>query len=182
MPIRFSHSSGDIPVEGLRRGLRLGIALLGAVGTMAIFSGTAVADQPTVTEFNATFTAVLTDACAFPVNVSGTVQGKETDFVDQSGAITSIHFQGIEQDTFSANGQTLVGEPFHADAVFVFDSSGNVERAVGQGIVEKVRLPDGNLFIAAGRVDFVAHDFPTFVLTPDVGATVNLAGFCAALS
>jgi hypothetical protein len=40
-----------------------------------------------------------------------------------------------------------------------------VTHIYGQGVVEEVRLPDGSLFIAAGRVDFVAHD-----------------GFCAALS
>jgi hypothetical protein len=50
------------------------------------------------------------------------------------------------------------------------------------GLVEKVPLPGGGLFITAGRVDFAAHGFPQFLITPDVGAAVNLAGFCAALS
>jgi hypothetical protein len=45
-----------------------------------------------------------------------------------------------------------------------------------------VPLPDGGLFISAGRVDIAARGFPTFVLTPDAGGTVNLDKFCAALA
>jgi hypothetical protein len=48
-------------------------------------------------------------------------------------------------------------------------------------VLERVRLPDGSLFISAGRVDFTGNG-PDFIVTPDNGATVNLAGFCAALA
>jgi hypothetical protein len=158
------------------------LALIVVVVGMGVLASAAAADRPVVTYFPATFTTTLTDACTFPVAVESSAQLKETDFLDQNGSITSIHFQGIEQDTFSANGNTLVGEPFHLDVVFVFDSSGNVTHIYGQGITEEVRLPDGSLFLTAGRVDFVAHGTPPFLITPDVGATVNLAGFCAALA
>lgn len=161
--------------------LALGLAL--TIATSAgVFASTAAADRPVVSHFTSLATATLTDACSFPVTVDSTADLTETDFVDQSGAITRISFHGIEQDTFSANGNTLVGEPFHLDVVVLFDSSGNVTHVYGQGITEVVQLPDGSLFIAAGRVDFVAHGSPAFLLTPDVGATVNLDGFCAALS
>jgi hypothetical protein len=159
----------------------VGLALATAASA-AVFASTAAADRPIVSHFTFTFTATLTDACSFPITVDSSADLTETDFVDQSGALTRISFQGVEQDIFSANGNTLVGEPFHLDVVILFDSSGNVTHAYGQGITEVVRLPDGSLFIAAGRVDFVAHGGPPFLLTPDVGATVNLAGFCAALA
>jgi hypothetical protein len=160
-------------------GLVTGVLLVG----MSVFASSAAADRPIVSHFSTSFTATLTDACSFPVTVDSSADLTETDFVDQSGALTRLTFQGVEQDTFSANGNTLVGEPFHIDVVFVFDDSGNVTHIYGQGVVEEVRLPDGSLFITAGRVDFVAHpEAPGFLLTPDVGATVNLAGFCAALA
>jgi hypothetical protein len=44
-------------------------------------------------------------------------------------------------------------------------------------VLERVRLPDGGLFISARRVDFTGNG-PDFTVTPDNGATVNLAGFC----
>ena len=122
------------------------------------------------------------DVCSFPITVDFSSVGTETDFVDSSGAITMAFLHFVEQDTFSANGKTLTGEPYTANVHFLLDSSGNITHIFGQGIVEKVVLPDGGLFITAGRVDFVAHGSPPFLITPDVGAAVNLAGFCAALS
>jgi hypothetical protein len=157
-------------------------AALATAFAAAVFAPSAAADRPIVSHFSASFTTTLTDACSFPITVDSTADLTETDFLDQAGALTRISFQGVEQDAFSANENTLVGEPFHLDVVFLFDSSGNVTHIYGQGITEEVRLPDGRLFIAAGRLDFVAHGTPPFLLTPDVGATVNLAGFCAALS
>jgi hypothetical protein len=45
----------------------------------------------------------------------------------------------------------------------------------------KVVLPDGSLFIAAGRLDVVAHPGETYFF-PDHGHIGNLAAFCAALA
>jgi hypothetical protein len=157
------------------------VLALAALGTTVLASG-AAADQPVVSYFPATFTATLTDACSFPVTVDSSALLKETQFLDQDGSITGLLFQGVEQDSFSADGRTLVGEPFHLDVRFVIDSSGNVTNIYGQGITEVVRLPDGTLFLGAGRLDFVAHGEAPFLLTPDVGATVNLEGFCTALA
>jgi len=62
-----------------------------------------------------------------------------------------------------------------------FNSDGNNTDVFTDGVLERVRLPDGGLFISAGRVDFTGNG-PDFTVTPDNGATVNLAGFCAALA
>jgi hypothetical protein len=66
----------------------------------------------------------------------------------------------------------------------LFDSAGAVTRHVTQGAGVRVPLPDGSVFLTAGRIDwFVKPGYPyiDYVLVPDNGATVNLEGFCAAL-
>jgi hypothetical protein len=161
---------------------RLTVVFLVAVGAV-IFALSAVADRPTRIPFEGvTFSSVLTDVCAFPVNVNSTVSGFEIDYVDQSGALTRIFTHQVEQDTFTANGQTLVGDPFTAEFQLLFDSGGSVIHAYGTGLFETIHLPDGSLFVSAGRADFTQHPGVGFLLSPDRGNPGNLAGFCAALS
>src|SRR5215469_2351676 len=74
-----------------------------AVGAV-IFALSALADRPTKTEFTGfTFSSVLTEVCAFPVTVDSTLSGFEIDYFDQSGALTRIFLNQVEQDTFTAN-------------------------------------------------------------------------------
>ena len=161
---------------------RLTAVFLVAVGAV-IFALSALADRPTRTEFTGlTFSNVLTDVCAFPVNVDSTISGFEIDYRDQSGALTRIFVHQVEQDTFTANGRTLVGTPFTYNVDILFDSSGNVTHIFAQGLVETIPLPDGSLFISAGRADFTQHPGVGFLLSPDMGNPGNVAGFCAALS
>jgi hypothetical protein len=65
---------------------------------------------------------------------------------------------------------------------FRFDPAGNVTAASINGIVERIHLPDGSLFISAGKIDYSADGFPEFVIAPDHGGIQNLDGFCAALA
>jgi hypothetical protein len=153
-----------------------------AVGAV-IFALSAVADRPTRISFEGlTFSSVLTDVCAFPVNVDSIISGTEIDYVDQSGALTRIFFHQVEQDTFTANGRTLVGTPFTFNVEVLFDSDGNVTHNFASGLFETIPLPDGSLFVSAGRADFTLHPGVGFLLSPDMGNPGNLAGFCAALS
>ena len=142
----------------------------------------ALAAAPTKTEFSFTFSTVLTDVCSFPVNVDSTVSGTEIDFVNGSGALTRIYNHVVEQDTFTANGKTLVGIPFTFNIQVLFDSNGNVTNLFANGLFEKIPLPDGSLFVSAGRADFENHPGVGFLLSPDKGNPGNVAGFCAALS
>jgi hypothetical protein len=161
---------------------RLTVVFLVAVGAI-IFALSAVADRPTRIPFEGlTFSSVLTDVCAFPVNVDSTISGTEIDYVDQSGALTRSFIHQVEQDTFTANGKTLVGTPFTVNTEVLFDSSGNVTHAYGSGLFETIPLPDGSLFVSAGRADFTQHPGVGFLLSPDMGNPGNVAGFCAALS
>jgi hypothetical protein len=75
----------------------------------------------------------------------------------------------------------LTSVPFHYSQEVIFDADGNVTHVYSSGLVAKTRLPDGSMFVSAGRLDFVARD-ANFVLTPDVGTSGNIAGFCAALA
>jgi hypothetical protein len=153
-----------------------------AVGAV-IFALSALADRPTRTQFTGlTASSVLTDVCAFPVNVDSTFSGTEIDYVDQSGELTRIFLNQVEQDTFTANGRTLVGTPYTFNTQVLFDSSGNVTHIFGSGLVETIPLPDGSLFISAGRLDFTQHPGVQFLISPDMGNPGNIEGFCAALS
>jgi hypothetical protein len=112
------------------------------------------------------------------LNTSGTV----TLFVDESGAPRRIHGHATEQDTFSANGKSLTGTPYTFNIDVFIDDSGNPIGLFNEGVLGRVRLPDGSQFIAAGRIDFAAQGFPNFSFTPDAGGVVNLDGLCAALA
>jgi hypothetical protein len=163
----------------------LRIAALTVVALCALLAlpGSALAVKPTKMEFSySEVTSVLTGVCAFDINVVSTVNGTQTDFVNESGVLTRRQFHVVEQDTFTANGKTLEGLPFTFNVEVLFDSSGNETHNYASGLVERIVLPNGDLFLSAGRIDFATHPVPGFVLTPDMGVSGDLAGFCAALA
>jgi len=96
--------------------------------------------------------------------------------------LTRIFVHQVEQDTFTANGRTLVGTPFTFDVQELFDNNGNLTHVFSSGLVETIPLLDGSLFISAGRLDFTQHPGVKFILSPDMGHTGDLAALCAALS
>jgi hypothetical protein len=165
-----------------RRGRMVTLALFAAAVVAAVFASVASADRPEMFQFEFTNTGTLTGVCPFDITVESTVSGTGEDFFDKTGALIREHDTIVEQDTFSANGKSLTGIPFTFNLQFVVDSSGDLTHVYATGVAERVPLPDGSFFISAGRLDFAAHGFPDFILTPDQGGTVNLAGFCAALS
>jgi hypothetical protein len=124
---------------------------------------------------------VVADLCPFPVTVGGVVAIDEKRFSADDGAISAIDRHSVEQDTFSANGLSLTGSPFTYNVFHPFDADGNNFHIYTDGVLERVPLPDGGVFVAAGRIDFTGGG-SDFVLAPDHGAFVNLAGLCAALS
>lgn len=167
--------------EHRRRGRTFGLVVFALLLGMAVFASTAAADQPATSHETLSGTAVLTDVCAFPVTVDFTADVTETDFVDTSGNLTRVDLHLVEQDTFSANGKTLVGLPYTVNEELLFDSSGNITHVYAEGVIERILLPNGSLFLTAGRTDFINHP-EGFVLVPDVGTPGDVAGFCAALS
>jgi hypothetical protein len=164
--------------------LRKCLLSLAATAALALaVVSTAAANPPTITHFpDVTGTLTVTDICASPITVTFTETNQtETDFTDQDGNLNNIHFRFFEQDTFvGPTGNTLVGETYTTEVRAVFDSNLNLTHIYGAAVLEKVRLPDGSLFVSAGRADFLARGV-AFVITPDTGHSGNVAGFCAAL-
>jgi hypothetical protein len=160
----------------------LPVVLVFAVVIAALAPVTA-ADQPVVSQYPVSGSGVWSDMCPFSVYLETSANVVERQFFDKSGALTMTHMHWVEQDTFSANGKSLIGVPYTFNIQFLINSSGNITRLVMDGILEKVQLPDGKLFMTVGRYDVVANDFPEGpVWRPDKGATVNLGGFCRALA
>lgn len=164
-----------------RRAVGFSLVVLALLLGLAVFASAAAADQPVTSHYPAAGTAALTNVCAFPVTVDFTATVTETDFTDTSGKLTRVLFHGVEQDTFSANGETLVGLPYTFNVDVLFDASGNITHIYSEGVAERILLPNGSLFLTAGRSDGISNS-AGFTLTPDVGTPGDVGAFCAALS
>jgi hypothetical protein len=166
----------------MRTTVGIGIVLAGALGAI-VFASAAGAAPPIKTSFQgATGSSTLSGVCSFDVHVDSVLTGFEIDFFDGAGNQVKAQIHQVEQDTFSANGKTLTGLPFTFNLDIPLDSDGNPTAAISTGIVEKVPLPDGSLFVSAGYVNFLDHPGASFLLSPDRGNNGNVAAFCAALS
>ena len=164
------------------RRVRLLILLsLLALSAMGVLARPAAAIEPTREPISSTDIFVVEDICSFPVTITSTLVGTATTFFDQNGAETRIHIHVVEQDTFTANGESLTGLPFTFNIDVLFED-GEVTHVFASGLVERVPLPDGTVFLSAGRLDFAAHPGSDFRIVPDVGRSGNVAAFCAALA
>ncbi len=156
----------------------LSLLALSATGVLAY---PAAAVEPTREPIDETITSVVTDICSFPVTITSTLVGTETTFYDQSGEVTRIQIHVVEQDVFTANGETLTGLPYTFNIQILFED-GEVTHVYASGLVARVPLPDGTVFLSAGRLDFAAHPGAEFRIVPDVGRSGDVAAFCAALA
>jgi hypothetical protein len=163
---------------------RFALAVAAALLWAVVLTQSATAAPPireTLPPFAAT--SVLTGVCPFPVTVEAMLTGSQTVFFDQDGNVTRIEIDTAEQDVFTANGKTLVGLPYNFKVTILFDrETGEITHIYTRGVVSRVPLPGGDLFLTAGRADFVNHPDEPFVLQPDHGAQGKIDEFCAALS
>jgi hypothetical protein len=166
-------------------GPRAMLARLPAVAVLivsaAVLAPPAAATAPVRSGGTFTQTVSLEGVCPFTISVESTITYREMDFYDQNGTQTGALIHVDEQDVFTANGKTLTGLPFTFELQFVLED-GVFTHVFSDGVVERVPLPDGSLFLSAGRLDFFDHPGAAFLLSPDVGNPGNIAGFCAALS
>jgi hypothetical protein len=160
---------------------RLGVIIVALVAGSVVFASGAAAYEPTTAPFSYAYNTVMTGYCSFPVDVLVEASGTRTDFVDENGVVTRSIVHQYEQDTFSANGKTLISIPSWMTVQVTYDSNGNLQ-FLGTGIIEKIVLPDGSLFVSAGLADFFAHTELGHQLSPDYGSPGDVAAFCAALS
>jgi len=165
-------------LNGTRKGWTLFLALALTLGAGLIASPAAAA-APVKQPFTKVASHEHVGQCTFDVHIDQIFTGTEIDFYDNSGNLYRADYHLVGQDTFTANGKTLVGTPFQANFQFVFDSGGNLTALILNGVWEKIRLPDGSLYVAAGRGD--AFTNPLFI-SPNFGNPGNTAGFCAALA
>jgi hypothetical protein len=144
---------------------RFVFALTLVLSLLGISAPAALADAPVKYPWTISVPGVV-DACPFAINIVSTYDINEIDFFDQSGALTRVYQHVTGQDSIE----------------MLFDSSGMLLHYYVQGVVEKIPLPDGSLFITAGRTDGIHHPGETFILSPDKGNQGKIAAFCAALA
>jgi hypothetical protein len=154
--------------------------LIAACTVLCLSAPGAGAAQPVKQYFQETVVGTDTSLCGFPIQLSSQATGFAVLFSDPAGALVRIQEHVTGQDTFSANGVTLVGSPYRSLGKLVF-SGGQLVEFHASGVLEKVRLPDGSTFLAAGRVDVIAAH-GGFIVDPDSGVVKNQDAFCAALS
>jgi hypothetical protein len=164
----------------MRRFSLLVLLSLLALSATGVLAHPAAAIEPTRVPIDETDTFKAGDICSYPVTITATLVGTETTFYDQSGDVTRIQIHVVEQDVFTANGESLTGLPFTFNIQVLFED-GEVTHVYASGLVERVPLPDGTVFLSAGRLDFAAHPGSDFRIVPDVGRSGDVAAFCAAL-
>jgi hypothetical protein len=165
----------------MRRFRLLVLLSLLALSVTGVLAQPAAAVEPTRVPIDDTITFEVTDICDFPVTITATLVGTETTFYDQSGEVTRQQIHVVEQDVFTANGETLTDLPYTFNLQILFED-GEVTHIYASGVVARVPLPDGTVFLSAGRLDFAAHPGSDFRIVPDVGRSGNVAAFCAALA
>ena len=161
---------------------RFVLALILVISALAIPASAVIAAPPVKVVMEFPMGGIIDDVCAFPIEWSGWVRSPSILFFDNAGNFIGMNFNSVQTDTFSANGKTLVGLPHRYAGQYFVDSNGIPTQFYRTGVQEKVRLPDGSLFISAGRLDWVTNTSASLILIPEEGGSSNLAGFCAALA
>ena len=169
----------SLPAYGF--GLNRLLLVVAVAASTLFFASPASAAPPLVEPIPDLIDVVELDGvCSDTISIEPAIGGTQRTYFDQDGNVTMLTQHVIEQDTFTANGVTLVGDPFTYNFQVLFDGSGNFTHIYNSGLIEKIRLPDGSLFfITAGRLDWLETD-AVFRLWPDVGTRENRAKFCAA--
>jgi hypothetical protein len=161
---------------------RFVLALALVLSALGFSASTVQAGSSERYEWTITIPADFSNVCSFTIHVESFYSVSETVFFDNNGVLTKIQRHVNGQDTFSANGKTIVALPYSFNVRLGFDSAGNVIQYDISGIHEKIRLPDGSLFITAGWTDGMLHPGEDFVMIPDKGNQGKVADFCAALA
>jgi hypothetical protein len=164
----------------MRKPARLGAVSAATVLLSIGLTGTAQADNPVRETFEHSATVTVSDLCAFPVTIDISVAGFALTSIGKSGSSQILHI--TETDTFSANGNTLVGDPISYQVHIRFDENGEPTKYLGTGVFARVPLPNGETFFAAGQIDALAAGQGDFLVIPDPGRSKNLDAFCAALA
>jgi PKD repeat protein len=166
-------------VMSRRRSLGVLLSVVGLLAA-ALFAAAAKADAPQKVTYSFTYGAVMTGYCPFDVAVTTDASGWRIDFVD-GGTVTRSYIHQEAVDTFTTNGKTLTSLPFETNVQASYDEAGN-PTFIASGIIERIPLPDGSVFVSAGKAFFSENAQVGHQLSPDRGSPGDVAAFCAALS
>jgi hypothetical protein len=156
------------------------LAVCVVIGVVMAFGPYAEASGPLIVSFDRTFLFSLEGVCSFPLDVTDHLVGTRIRFRDETGALVKDIFYDQEQDTFSANGKSVTGEPYNFAVVITYEN-GEITSNVATGVAERIVLPDGTVFLSAGVIDFLAQGVGASLFT-DPGVTGDIEALCAALS
>src|SRR5204862_1052295 len=123
---------------------------LAVLGFALVSAQEARAAGPTITSGSFDVQSDISTICPFAVHQTGHISYTEKDFADAGGHVVRSIFTVTEQDTFSANGVTLTSAPYHYSLFQAFDAEGNYTQFEGVGVIARIPLPDGTLFLSAG--------------------------------
>jgi hypothetical protein len=132
-----------------RRGIRTAVTLACTTALVAVPG----AAHATSTHSTDDFDFDADGLCAFTVHLTVHNEADTTQEATAHGSIVLDHV--TETDTVSANGVTVQGLPYHYTVHRVLDSAGNQVSAIAQGEQWRFRLPDGGVWSAGGRTDFL---------------------------
>ncbi len=157
------------------------VALMLALGAIGFSATTALAAAPQNYDYSYSGSWTFTDLCSFPVTWNYNESGHEIDFYDENSGVSTYTIHDRMQDTYSANGITLVGDPYVTNYIFKYDSNGNRIYAWEQGQGEMIHTPSGGiLYLTAGRWNWALHTEPK--IPSDIGNPGNVAALCAAMT
>lgn len=147
----------------------------------ALVPGSASAAPPVITHYTQDVGPVaITDVCSAGISVNGHLVVSETDYFASNGTPTRVYIHTVETDTFTGPARSLVSEPYQYGTFFNLDASGNIVSGTVAGVIVRIRLPDGSLFLSSGRVILHPNE-PAFIFVPDFGRSGNLTALCGAL-
>jgi hypothetical protein len=150
----------------------------------AVTAATAAASPPERVSGTLDLSLSLGRYCSFPIAIDAHVDYVTTNFFDSTHVRVRTQAHIHEQDVFSANGISLTGLPFSFTLDFYYAPDGTETKAKSVGVVEKIPLPSGKLYILAGYVDL--FDLPPgqgdFILTVTHGNPGDADALCAALT
>ena len=171
------------PFKKRRSALRATLLVAVMSVALVVLPGRATAAPPTIEHVGPLqWTGVTLDAgvlCDFPIAWDGTQEYTRTTFYENDGTTVAMRItMGTEQDTFSANGKTLVGDEYHFTFQAFFEDGVRVA-LYSYGNAERIPLPGGGVFIITGHESVTGPN----VFSVDSGNDGNnVAAFCAALS
>ncbi len=159
---------------------RLGLAMGSVVALMLAIVPT-VSEAPADAEHGTqpiSFTDIPIDGvCPFTFRLSAQGTTVYNVVFTANGVRTGLDFMTTETDTLvGPNNVPLVSRPYTSKEHITFDAAGNGHDFVTGNIATFI-LPDGSVFMSAGRVTSVGG----YVIVPDFGRAGNVNALCAAL-